>query len=205
MSERWTTAILVFPDVEVLDVMGPYEVFSRTRREPGWRSRRDDARGPFAVSLVAAARDTQPVTMVGGLRVIPDYSFADVPSIDLLIVPGGRGVLPLLDDAFLIDWLQRTASTAARVASVCSGALLLAKAGLLRGRRATTHHTDLELLARIDPTIRIRGDHRWVDDGMVTSAGVAAGIDMAFYLVEALCGEAVAEETARYIEYPRLA
>ncbi|MEM6456198.1 MAG: DJ-1/PfpI family protein [Acidobacteriota bacterium] len=202
MNSRLTTAILIFPDAEVLDVMGPFEVFSRARIQPGWRSRRDDAAGPFDVHLVA--REAGPVSLIGGLSVTAPYGFDDVPPIDLLVVPGGRGVEPLLDDAPFIDWLRRTALRAQEVASVCTGSLLLAKAGLLTDRQATTHHMDLDGLIRIDPSIKVRGDRRWVDDGVVTSAGVAAGLDMSFYLVEKLCGHRVANETASYLEYPRL-
>jgi transcriptional regulator GlxA family with amidase domain len=89
------------------------------------------------------------------------------------------------------------------VTSVCTGSLLLARAGLLSGRRATTHWGALDLLARLDPTVMVERDVRVVDDGVVSSAGVAAGIDMAFAVVESVCGRAVADETAKYIEYPR--
>ena len=106
-------------------------------------------------------------------------------------------------DDRVLDWVRQVHATSTLTTSVCTGALLLAKAGLLAGRRATTHWAGLDLLASIDPTIRVQRDARVVEDGVVTSAGVSAGIDMAFTLVERLCGKGVADETAHYIEYPR--
>jgi transcriptional regulator GlxA family with amidase domain len=103
-----------------------------------------------------------------------------------------------------LNWIRRTAAAARRLTSVCTGSLLLAKAGLLAGRRATTHWAALDLLDTLDVG-RVERDLRVVDDGVITSAGVASGIDMAFYVVERLCGAAVADETARYIEYRRAA
>jgi transcriptional regulator GlxA family with amidase domain len=110
---------------------------------------------------------------------VPHYDFAGAPPIDLLVVPGGFGVRPLLKDAGALAWIQRTASSAKRVTSVCTGSLLLAQAGLLKGRRATTHWSSLDQLAEIDKTIAVQRDERVVDDVIVTSAGVSAGIDMA--------------------------
>jgi len=198
--ERTTVGILLFENVEVLDFAGPYEVLSRTRTEPGPASRRDDASAPFRVLTVAPER--APVTATGGLRVVPDHGFDDVPALDLLIVPGGFGTRPLLHDEPVLEWIRATAARCRQVASVCTGSLLLAKCGLLEGRRATTHWCALETLAELDGTIDVRRDERVVRDGIVTSAGVAAGIDMAFSLVEQHCGSEVAAETARYIEYP---
>ena len=126
------------------------------------------------------------------------------PKLDLLVVPGGAGTVRLLNDPETLDWIRRTASDTLQVASVCTGSLLLAKAGLLTGRRATTHWNALDLLATLDVGT-VERDHRVVDDGIITSAGVASGIDMAFYVVERLHGAAVADETAHYIEYRRTA
>src|SRR5262249_18453261 len=143
------------------------------------------------------------VTAIGGLRVIPDYTWDDAPAIDLLVVPGGFGTRPPLNDRPTLGWIAKTASGAELVTSVCTGALLLGKAGLLANRRATTHWAALDLLASIDPSIAVQREQRVVRDGIISSAGVSAGIDMAFSVVEELCGRAVADETARYIEYPR--
>ena len=199
--ERRTVGILIFDGVEVLDFAGPFEVFSRTRLAPGAEARRSDESAPFQVFTVAKSR--APIATTGGLQVIPHYAFGDAPAIDLLVVPGGFGSRALLHDAETLDWVRRTAAVARRVTSVCTGSLVLAKAGLLRGHRATTHWAALDLLASIDPEVSVERDLRVVDDGIISSAGVAAGIDMAFYVVERLHGREVADETARYIEYRR--
>jgi transcriptional regulator GlxA family with amidase domain len=201
MTSKLLVGIFVFDDVEVLDFAGPFEVFSRTRTAPGADSRRSDETAPFTVFTVSSTHD--PVTAIGGLRVIPDYSWDDAPPIDVLVIPGGFGTRKLLKDSSALDWIRKTAAQAGRVTSVCTGALLLAQTGLLTGRRATTHWAAHDLLAGIDPTVKVDRTARVVNDGIVTSAGVSAGIDMAFAVVEELCGRAVADETARYIEYPR--
>ncbi|MFT3916190.1 MAG: DJ-1/PfpI family protein [Anaeromyxobacteraceae bacterium] len=200
--ERLRTGILVFDNVEVLDFAGPFEVFSRTRTVPGTDSRRTYDSAPFDVFTVAATR--APVRATGDLEVVPRHGFKDAPHIDLLVVPGGFGTRTLLNDAPMLDWIRATAAKADLVTSVCTGALLYAKAGLLAGKRATTHWASLDLLASLDPTITVERGARFVEDGVVTSAGVSAGIDMAFRIVERVCGKEVAEETARYIEYRRV-
>lgn len=200
---RLHVGILIFDGVEVLDFAGPYEVFSRTRLVPGIESRRSEDSAPFRVFTVA--RNPGPVTATGGLRIIPDADFNAPQPIDLLVVPGGFGTRALLNEPVVLDWIRRTAAAAQRVTSVCTGALLLAKAGLLNGKRATTHWGALDLLASLDPTIRVERAQRVVEDEIVTSAGVSAGIDMALSLVEAMHGKVVADETAKYIEYSRSA
>jgi transcriptional regulator GlxA family with amidase domain len=195
---RQTVGILIFDDVEVLDFAGPFEVFSRTRLVPGAESRRSDDSAPFDVFTVGA---NHIVTAIGGLKVIPAWSLSDAPPIDILVVPGGFGTRALLRDEATLAWIRQAALRASHVTSVCTGALLLAQIGALRGRRATTHWAALDLLAAIDSTILVQHDARVVFDTVVTSAGVSAGIDMAFALVETLHGPEVARETARYIEY----
>jgi transcriptional regulator GlxA family with amidase domain len=201
-TRKRSVGILLFDDVEVLDFAGPFEVFSRVRLEPGVESRRSDASAPFEVFTVA--RDRRPVRAIGGLEVTPAAGFADAPAIDVLLVPGGFGTRALLADREILEWIQRVAAKAELVTSVCTGALLLAKAGLLRGCRATTHWAALDLLDQLDSGVVVDRGARWVDEGgPVSSAGVAAGIDMAFHIVERLCGQEVADETAHYIDYPR--
>ncbi|MCZ6834142.1 MAG: DJ-1/PfpI family protein [Planctomycetota bacterium] len=200
-----TVGILIFDDVEVLDFAGPYEVFSRTRLVPGAASRRSDESAPFNVFTIA--RSLEPIAATGGLRVIPDFDFSTSPSIDLLVIPGGFGTRPLLDDELTLDWIRTFTESASITASVCTGALLLAQLGMLKGRKATTHWGALDSLNEIDPTIDVQRATRVVmdslPDGLVTSAGVSSGIDMAFAMVEHLHGREVANETAHYIEYPR--
>lgn len=198
--ERRTVGILIFDNVEVLDFAGPFEVFSRTRLTPGPEARRSEESAPFRVFTVARTKEM--VSATGGLRVLPDYSFEDAPPIDVLVVPGGFGTRPLLNDEATLSWIRSRSAAARQLASVCTGSLLLAKAGLLAGKRATTHWNALDLLASVDPTVTVERGVRFVEDVVITSAGVAAGIDMSFHLVARLCGQAVAEETARYIEYP---
>jgi transcriptional regulator GlxA family with amidase domain len=200
-AAKQTVGIFIFDDVEVLDFAGPFEVFSRTRTVAGADSRRSDDSAPFQVFTIAKSHE--PVAAIGGLRVIPDYAWTDAPPIDLLVVPGGFGTRPLLNDRPTLEWIAAAAGRARLVTSVCTGALLLGKVGLLANRRATTHWAALDLLASIDPTVAVQRDQRVVSDTIVTSAGVSAGIDMAFAVVEQLCGREVADETAHYIEYPR--
>jgi transcriptional regulator GlxA family with amidase domain len=129
MRRKMQVGILVFDDVEVLDFAGPFEVFSRARLTPGVESRRSDESAPFNVFTVAPRAG--PVVATGGLHVVPDFDFATAPTIDVLVVPGGFGIRPLLEDVSALEWLRRVAVAASRVTSVCTGSLLLAKAGLL--------------------------------------------------------------------------
>jgi transcriptional regulator GlxA family with amidase domain len=200
--EKWSVGILVFDGVEVLDFAGPFEVFSRTRLTPGLESRRSDDDAPFDVFTVA--RRHGPVAAIGGLQVLPKHDFADAPRIDLLVVPGGFGTRPLLQDEETLGWIRSRARECQQLTSVCTGALLLAKAGLLDGKRATTHWAALDLLGEVGPRVTVDRERRVVDDGVITSAGVASGMDMAFYVVEQRFGKAVADETAHYIEYRRV-
>lgn len=199
--QKLSVGILIFEGVEVLDFAGPFEVFSRTRLTPGAEARRSEESAPFRVFTVAER--AEPVEATGGLRVLPHFDFASAPRIDLLVIPGGFGTRPLLQNEPVLAWIRKRAAEARQVASVCTGSLLLARAGLLSGRRATTHWAALDLLASLDPTVVVEREQRVVADGVVSSAGVSAGIDMAFSLVEALHGPEVADETARYIEYVR--
>jgi transcriptional regulator GlxA family with amidase domain len=199
--ERWSVGILVFEGVEVLDFAGPFEVFSRVRLTPGAASRRTDDSAPFRVFTVARSRSS--IRTTGGLEVVPHHSFTDAPPIDLVVVPGGFGTRALLDDAEVLDWIRRTAGGSRLVTSVCTGALLLAQAGLLDGRRAATHWNAHDLLASLGKGVTVDREARVVEDGVITSAGVASGIDMSFLVVEKLLGREVADETAKYIEYRR--
>lgn len=194
-------AILLFDDVEVLDFAGPFEVFSRVRTEPGLESRWNEDSAPFSVCTVA--KRIEPVSAIGNLKVVPDHDFKSVPAIDILVIPGGLGARALLDDEQTLDWVKTVNKRAALTTSVCTGALVLAKAGLLANRKATTHWGAYDALAKLDDTITVDRDSRYVDDGIMTSAGVAAGIDLALHIVEQRCGAAVANDTARFMDYPR--
>jgi transcriptional regulator GlxA family with amidase domain len=187
-----TVGIFIFDDVEVLDFCGPFEVFSVAGK-----------RNAEAFDVFTVAEKPGPISARNGLSVNPTFAFANAPAIDLLLIPGGQGTRPLLERPEVLDWIRRRAETAELVLSVCTGALLLAKIGLLDGLSATTHHAALDELRRHGPRVSVCEDRRLVDNGrIVTSAGVAAGIDMSFHVVARLLGQAAAEETARYIEYP---
>ncbi|MHC5063770.1 MAG: DJ-1/PfpI family protein [Planctomycetota bacterium] len=200
-SSPINVGIFIFPDVEVLDFAGPFEVFSRTRTQPGPESRRSEETAPFRVFTFAKQAGSLMAT--GGLEVVARYGFEDMPAADILLIPGGFGSRALLEDIEFLDWLRDRAPRVKQLCSVCTGSLLLAKAGLLKGCKATTHWGALDLLESIDREVEVLRDQRVVVDRVVSSAGVAAGIDMAFYLVEEYCGKEVADETAQYIEYKR--
>jgi len=193
MTKTRTVGILIFDEVEVLDFCGPFEVFAVTGRQV--------SAGAFDVFTIGPTHDA--ITARNGLSVVPKYALADAPPIDLLLIPGGYGTRPLMHDQPLLDWIGQRATSAELVLSVCTGALLLAKAGLLAGLSATTHHAALDLLCEVAPGTNVRRDVRLVDNGrVITSAGVAAGIDMSFHVVARLLGEDVARAAAEYIEYP---
>src|ERR1041385_6098060 len=185
-------AILIFDDVEVLDFCGPFEVFSVTGRAK--------SQSPFQVFTVA--EKSGPVLARNQLSVNPRYTFADYPSPDILLVPGGWGTRQQMNNSAVIDWIKAAAARAELVLSVCTGALLLAKAGLLEGLTATTHYAALELLRQTAPNTTVISDERFVDNGkIILSAGIAAGIDMSLHVVARLLGKEEALETARYMEY----
>ncbi len=196
--ERKRVGILVFEDIEVLDFCGPFEVFAVTRLD---EDRRREEPSPFEILIVA--EQTGPIVTSGGLKVIPDHTFDSCPRLDILVVPGGWGTRRDLHTPALLDWLRRRAQEVETLASVCTGALLLGAAGLLDGRRATTHWRSLDWLRDSFPAVAVNCDQHVVEDGSVlTSAGIAAGIDLALKVVARYHGEAVARATARHMEYP---
>ena len=188
-----TIAILLFDGVEELDAIGPFEVLAGWTRmfpDDGWRVTTVGLDGP------------EPIRCVNGLVVTPETSFDSAGRIDLLVYPGGRGARELMNDEPHLDWVRKQAEEIELVTSVCTGALVLASAGMLRDRPATTHHGALERLGAIDPTIDVRADARYVDDGdIVTAAGVSAGIDMALHLVARLGGEEHARRVRGFLQY----
>ena len=194
-------AILIFNEVEVLDFSGPYEVFSRTRTIKGSDSRKNTDSAPFNPFTIAM--DKNLIVATGGLKVIPDYSLDNSPKIDILVIPGGYGTRPLLNNENLLNWIIKISKEVNIVSSICTGALLLAKSGLLDGKRATTHWDAIEALKSISNSINVITNRRIVDDGIITSAGVSSGIDMSFEIVSKLFGEEVASDTAKYIEFHR--
>jgi transcriptional regulator GlxA family with amidase domain len=190
--------ILVFPEVEVLDFCGPFEVFSVTRLN---EERRREEPSPYEVVLVAERKET--VVATGGLKVVPDDSLDDCPPLDVLVVPGGWGTRREMTNDRLITWIAERGRQVTTLTSVCTGSLLLGKAGLLDGKRATTHWRVLEDMRRLFPSVDVIEDQHVVEEGdMMTSAGISAGIDMALRVVARHHGDAVARATARFMEYP---
>jgi transcriptional regulator GlxA family with amidase domain len=198
MMTRRKVGILVFPEVEVLDFCGPFEVFSVTRLD---EDRKREESSPYDVVLVAEEKET--IVTTGGLKVIPDHTLDDCPPLDILVVPGGWGTRREMNNNRLIAWISETARQVTTLTSVCTGALLLGKAGLLDGKRATTHWRVLEEMRRWFPSVVVIDDQHVVEEGnVITSAGISAGIDMALRVVARHHGEAVARATDRHMEYP---
>jgi len=194
MKKR-NVAILIFDDVEVLDFAGPFEVFSVTNELSEYS----------LLNVYTVAREKAAVTARNGLSVNPDYSINEAPQPDILIIPGGSGTRPLLLQQDILAWITQSANNAEKVLSVCTGALLLAKIGLLNGIKSTTHNSAFETLAEIAPDTEIVRDVRFIDTGkVITSAGISAGIDMSLYVIEMLFGKEAAQHTAEYMEYRRI-
>lgn len=181
---------VVFPGLQSLDLVGPLEVFSI-----GARLR------PDAYRVEVTAATTRPIRSWSGLTIVPNLAIDDCSgSIDTLLVAGGEGVHEASEDDRLVRWLARAATRSRRVGSICSGTFLLARAGLLDGRRVTTHWSEVEALAHSNPTLSIESDAIYVQDGPVyTSAGVTAGIDLSLALVEDDLGSRVALDIARWL------
>jgi len=195
---RKQVGILIFADVEVLDFCGPFEVFSVTRLN---EEKRREESSPFNVFLIAETRE--PVVTTGGMKVLPDYDLDDCPVLDLLVVPGGWGTRREMNNGRLLKWIADRSTQVETLSSVCTGALLLGKAGLLDGKRATTHWRSLDLMQELFPQTTVERQLHFVEAGrLFTSAGISAGIDMALKVVSRYFGDAIARATAKHMEYP---
>ena len=192
MNQLRRVAILIFDDVEILDFCGPYEVFGVTGR--------DDGSKPFEVYTVA--EEQKPIIARNQLSINPQYNISNCPQPEILLVPGGYGTRREMNNPVLIDWIKAYSQKAELVLSVCTGALLLAKAGLIDGLAATTHYEALDLLREVAPKTEVRDNDRIVDNGrIILSAGISAGIDMSLHVVAKLLGKEEAVATAKYMEY----
>lgn len=191
--------ILAFDGVEALDFAGPFEVFTTASRVS--QRMRPGSAAPFEVASVAHVAAGQPVQARAGLQLLANHALAGSPPADVLIVPGGVVDTPMASPETL-RWIARTAAKARIVASVCTGAFLLAASGVVADDAVTTHWEDVAELRERFPSLDVREDVRWVDNGrVVSSAGISAGIDMSLHLVERLAGRELAERTARQMDY----
>ena len=189
---RLNVAIFIFDDVEVLDFTGPFEVFAVT----------DELARHTLFNTYTVAELPGVVRARNGLRVVPTHTFETAPAPDIIVIPGGIGTRPLLNRPVVIEWVRRQSRVAQHTVSVCTGALLLAKAGLLEGLQATTHHLSLDLLRELAPTATIHNDRRFLDNGQIlTSAGISAGIDVSLHLIARLESKETAEKTSAHMEY----
>lgn len=193
MNTGKTLGILIFDEVEVLDFCGPFEVFSvanRLMEKP-------------ALNVLILAEKSQPIGARGGLSVNPHCRIADCPHLDILLVPGGQGARTEMHNPVILDWVKDRAAKAELVLSVCTGSLILGRAGLLDGKEATTHHDALDLLKDNAPKATVHGGCIFVESGkVVSSAGISSGIDMSLHIVAKLFGEELARKTADQMEYP---
>jgi transcriptional regulator GlxA family with amidase domain len=193
MTSLRNVAILVFDDVEILDFAGPYEVFNDAAEKTH----------PTAFNVYNIGISNQPIIGRGKFTVTPRYSIYDCPQADILIIPGGFGTRPLLKHEELIAWIADQSQKVEWLMSVCSGALLLAKAGLLKNCPATTHHIVFDQLRQISPTTTVVKDQRFVQasERIMTPAGVSAGIDLALYMLEKLTSAETCSAVKEEMEY----
>ncbi|HZB65126.1 MAG TPA: DJ-1/PfpI family protein [Nitrososphaeraceae archaeon] len=190
--------ILIFDDVEILDVAGPFEVFAVTRLNDEQRLQQSS---PFKVYLISETN--KQITAIGGLRLTPDVTISECPELDLLIVPGGWGTRKESKNKILVKWIGNQFTNDRLIASVCTGSGLLGKAGLLDGQDATTHWRAFDFLQESAPKARILKNVRFtLTEPIFTYAGVSAGIDLALRIVSHVFGTEVGQATARQMEYP---
>ncbi|ANS48458.1 AraC family transcriptional regulator [Bacillus thuringiensis] len=192
MMNKWSVGIFLFNEVEVLDFAGPFEVFSVTEV---------NEEKPFTVYTVS--ENGEMITARNGLKVQPDYSIENLPPVDILIIPGGLGAREYeIKNEIVIKWIRQQMKEVKLMTSVCTGALLLAKAGLLEGLKAITHWASIEKFKNEFQNVEVIENVKFVDEGhIITSAGISAGINMAFHIVKNLLGMHVAEDTAKRMEY----
>ena len=190
MSRR--IGIFLFDEVEEIDAIGPWEVFAwwtHAYPDDGWEA-------------TTFSMDGTPVTCDNTLVIHPHHSVASVPPLDVLVHPGGDGHIAMLEDEAHLGWVREQKSRVALMTSVCTGSVVFAAAGLLRGRPATSNRNSLDQMKSIDGTIEVRPGARFVDDGdVITAAGLSAGIDMALHVVGRLAGPERARQVREGIEY----
>lgn len=197
-SELKTVGILIFDNVEVLDVAGPFEVFSITRLN---EKQRDKTISPFKIFLVA--ENITSIKAIGGLRLLPDYTLDNCPDLDLFVVPGGWGTRAEVANTKLLQHISNLSQKSLLTASVCTGSSLIGKAGLLDGKMATTHWRTFDFLRASAPHAKIERNVLFTtDQNIFTSAGVTSGIALALHLVSHFYGLGVGRATAKFMEFP---
>ena len=200
MNHQRTVGIVLFEDVEALDFAGPFEVFSVTSY-PQEHANAAEGGAPFKVMTISETGGM--IHARNGLKVVPDYSFQDAPHFDIVVVPGGLGArVREVHNEAMIRWIKDRMESVELMTSVCTGALLLAQAGLLDGKQATTHWASYDRLQDEYPAVKVVRGGKYVDTGsIVTSGGISAGIHMAFHVVRRLLGADIARATAKQMEY----
>lgn len=194
MNRKIKVGILIFDEVEVLDFTGPFEVFSISESTQN-NMKLFDA---FTVS-----EKNELISTRNGLQIYPKYTFNDCPDVDILIVPGGYGAEEIeIHNQKLLNWLVSMEKKVKTIASVCTGAFLLAESGILEKHQVTTHWMDVERLRNNYPKLNVIENVRYVDQGKIlTSAGISAGIELSLYLVMKYCGLKTAKTTAKRMDY----
>jgi transcriptional regulator GlxA family with amidase domain len=190
-SKPVTIGFFVFYHVEELDLVGPWQVLTTAGLETGG-----------ALQCWTVAQTQGALVCSKGLRLVPDYDFQNHPAMDILLVPGGRGIDALLKDDIIHDWLHSVAPSCQLITSVCSGSLLLVASGLATGKMITTHQGRYQQIIDLALPCSLKKNARfWQDGNIITSAGISAGIDMAFYLTKILFSTDIAQKVARRMEY----
>ncbi len=192
MNHRVKVGIFVFNEVEVLDFAGPFEVFSLTKN--------GDEK---LFEVVVIGETNEPISARNGLKIIPVATFKDNLSLDILIIPGGYGAeVTEIKNKIVIDWINAQQKKVKILASVCTGALLLAECGILNFKKATTHWMDIDRLEHDYPKTEVIRNIKFVDEGaIITSGGISAGINMSLHIVRRLFGADIARNTAKRMEY----
>lgn len=193
VAQRKTLGILIFKNAEVLDFAGPFEVFSVSNQIHN--------NTLFDVRVIA--KNKEPIVAMNGLSINPDHSFEDAPQLDILVISGGMGASLVVNDQEALQWIDKVIEESELTMSVCTGAAILAKLGRLDDRPYCTHNTVYPFIEKMTPSAKPQKDKRYIqsDDRLFTSAGISAGIDLSFHIVEKLYGKEVARNTAAYMEY----
>jgi cyclohexyl-isocyanide hydratase len=180
--------ILIYPQVEELDFVGPFEIMTYINKVQ-----------PDSTKVLLIAEKLEPVQAFNGMRILPDLTLEECPQLDILVLPGGKGRFSAMKNPAIIDFILRQSKDARYMTSVCTGAFLLAEAGLLKGKKATTYHTAFSELQNYSVDVL---NKKVVQDGtIITAGGVSSGIELGFYLLKILFGSVLAEDVARKVEY----